>query len=414
MLKQKIKNLKSKFRKKSPEYESSQFEKYMFPTDIFTDNQKLMEERYLKAEDFSQHIKKDLEQILSSLFKNIVFIDKVINSRNLIYKYKFKADKNVIDAGALEYKLTEALSIQRIWVVMYDDILEISLPYTDFDKDEGFNTFAIPINNKKVLENVNLENPTEYIMGISQENEVIKGNLDSNQKSMLLTGNTGEGKTNWFHQILITMMAHNTPDDIKMAIIDLKRSPDYLMYNDLPYMLENPIFDIEFAESFFDFISKEIYQRKELFIENEVQDIDEYNSRKDIIKINKLPRWIIFVDEYNVFNEDNTSINALIELLKKIHDSEGVGIHLFISQSKVSKTNLLGENHIYIDKRATLKLPNSISSEIAIGKSSAENLLNRGDMLVEITDNLKRIQNLYISEDEIWKITNYLKEKYND
>ncbi|MDG0820704.1 FtsK/SpoIIIE domain-containing protein [Staphylococcus equorum] len=410
---QTIKNLKSNFRKNRFKYESSQLNDYIFPTDLFTDNQELAEERYLKAEKLSQQIQEDLWQLLPLLFKNIIFIDKTINTRNSLFKYKFKNVDVVLDTRKLEKELIEALHIQNISIARNGYTLEISIPHTDFDQDDEINTFAVPIDNRKVFENVRLEKKTEYIIGVSQENEVIKGNMDSNQKSMLLTGDGGTGKTNWFHQILLTMMAHNNPDDIKFYIMDFKRSTDYLMYNDLPYMLENPIYDIEIAEKTFNFISEKIEQRRKLFSENEVQDIDEYNNKEDTLKINKLPRWIIFVDEYAPLNIDSTSTNALIALLKKINRSEGVGIHLFISTSIVRKTNLLDEIKFYIDKQTTLKLSSLTASQISIDKPCAETLLNHGDMLIEITDNLNRIQNLYISDNEIRKITNYLKDKYD-
>ena len=94
--------------------------------------------------------------------------------------------------------------------------------------------------------------------------------------------------------------------------------------------------------------------------------------------------------------------------------SRAVGIHLILSTQRPSVNVITGLIKANVPGRIALQVSSQIDSRTILDTGGAEKLLGAGDMLFLGSEMSKpqRIQSAYISESEVKKVVNYLKDNY--
>ncbi len=224
---------------------------------------------------------------------------------------------------------------------------------------------------------------------------------------MLIAGSTGSGKTICINSLIISLFYQNNPDNLKFIMVDPKRV-ELPVYNGTPYLLTPVITNVKKTVNALKWAVLEMERRFEILSEAGNRDIFSYRAGG-----NNMPSIIIIIDELaDLMSAAGPEIEALIIRLAQM--SRAVGIYLILATQRPSVNVITGTIKANITSRIAFSVASLIDSRTILDLSGAEKLLGKGDMLFVSADTSKpkRLQGAFVSESEIKRITNYLKEKY--
>ena len=229
---------------------------------------------------------------------------------------------------------------------------------------------------------------------------------------LLIAGATGSGKSVCIHTILTSLLYKNFPQMVKFLIIDPKRV-ELAMYSGIPHLLAPIIVDRNKAIAALRWAVKEMERRYEFLSRFKVRNISSYNSqvaRKSSAE-KVMPYIIIVIDELaDLMAASAKEVESSIVRLAQM--SRAVGIHLLISTQRPSVEVITGLIKANIPSRIAFQAASLVDSRTILDMSGAEKLVGNGDMLFISQEMSKprRIQSAFVSEKEVKKITDYIRE----
>ncbi len=242
----------------------------------------------------------------------------------------------------------------------------------------------------------------------------------------LIAGTTGSGKSVTIHNIIVSLLFRNSPEQLRFILVDPKRV-ELTLYNGIPHLLTPVITEPKKAIRSLSWAVKEMARRYDILQAEGVQGLDLYHTNvyhkakkawveggsreeeKDNLP-EPLPYIVIILDELNdLMQAYPKELEALIVRLAQM--SRAVGIHLLLATQRPSVNVITGTIKANVPTRIALNVASQIDSRTIIDQMGAEKLLGQGDMLYQSSDNprLIRIQSAYISGEEIKAVVNYLK-----
>lgn len=227
----------------------------------------------------------------------------------------------------------------------------------------------------------------------------------------LIAGSTGSGKSVCINTILISLLFKNSPDDLKLMLIDPKRV-ELANYNDLPHLVTPVITDAKIASKGLKWAVDEMERRYTLFAEYRAKDITSYNEKiKNSTSFKKMPYIVIVIDELaDLMSACTQDVEEAIQRLAQ--KARACGIHLLVATQRPTTDVVKGTIKANIPTRLAFRVASYTDSITILDSAGADQLLGYGDCLVKINDNLERIQGAYIPDNEIEKITDYIREHY--
>ncbi|MBD3330664.1 cell division protein FtsK [Candidatus Peregrinibacteria bacterium] len=223
---------------------------------------------------------------------------------------------------------------------------------------------------------------------------------------LLIAGATGSGKSICMNTFLISLLYQNSPQDLNFIMIDPKRV-ELSSYNNIPHLLTPVIQDPEKAAISLRWVVAEMTRRYSDLSDKRVRNVFEYN---ELNNVEKMSRIIVVVDELaDLMMAAGKEVEASICRIAQM--ARAVGIHLIIATQRPSVDVITGLIKANIPSRIAFAVSSSIDSRTILDGIGAEDLLGRGDMLYLPTGQNKptRIQGVYVSTNEIEKITNRVK-----
>ncbi len=234
---------------------------------------------------------------------------------------------------------------------------------------------------------------------------------------LLIAGSTGSGKTICLNSIIISLLYQNSPNALKLILIDPKRV-EFTPYNDLPHLLTPVILEADKTIQALRWVVNEMERRFEILSENGSRDILSYNNKiAKQIKSNKennlsiMPYLVVIIDELaDLMASHGREIEATIVRLAQM--ARAVGIHLVVSTQRPSVEVITGLIKANITARIAFQVASQVDSRTILDMAGAERLLGNGDMLFLAGDASKprRIQGAYISEAEVKRVVDFIKE----
>jgi S-DNA-T family DNA segregation ATPase FtsK/SpoIIIE len=222
---------------------------------------------------------------------------------------------------------------------------------------------------------------------------------------LLVAGATNSGKTVMLNSIIISLLYQNSPDDLKMILVDPKKV-ELTLYNDLPHLLTPVIMDTQKTINALKWAIAEMNRRFEVMSEARKRNISDYNQDAE----EKMPYIVIIVDELADLmivapQEIETCIIRLAQLAR------ATGIHLILATQRPSVDIITGLIKANVTSRIAFSVASMTDSRTILDFSGAEKLLGRGDMLF-ISSELskpKRLQGAFVSDKEIKRVVDYLR-----
>jgi len=236
---------------------------------------------------------------------------------------------------------------------------------------------------------------------------------------LLIAGATGSGKSVGMNTFILSMLYQNSPADLKFVMIDPKRV-ELNTYNGIPHLLTPVITDPEKAAISLRWLVAEMNRRYQLFSEKRFRNITEYNEAvlkgKSVVpkegeeQLQKMPNIIVIIDELaDLMMAAGKEVEASICRIAQM--ARAVGIHLIVATQRPSVDVITGLIKANIPSRIAFAVSSSIDSRTILDGIGAEDLLGKGDMLYLPGGMSKpvRIQGIFVSSQEIEKVTTHIK-----
>ncbi len=258
------------------------------------------------------------------------------------------------------------------------------------------------------------KHPTAIAFGKNINGDVIYEDFNS-FPHLLVAGTTGSGKSIFVHSIISTLIMRNSPENLKLVLVDPKRV-EFVKYRDIPHLLCPIVSDPHKAKPLMDKLVEEMNKRYDLLAEGDgFQNIKEYNEYAEEKGIPKIPTIIAIVDEFGDLVQTCKEISQPIILIGQ--KARACGIHLLIATQSPTSDIITGSIKSNLPTHVALSTSNANQSVVIIGEGGAEKLLGKGDMLVDCAtisrQNKVRLQGCFIAGKEIGRIANYLREHYD-
>lgn len=279
------------------------------------------------------------------------------------------------------------------------------LPINHKEKVLGSSSFSINISEKKQRYDFNIE------LGVENKSQTIKIFNIIDAPHALIGGTTKSGKSVFMNVLVSSLIAKNSPEELKLVLIDPKEV-ELAAYSGIPH-LACPIINFQReALIALNWLVNEMNNRYSLLKTNGVKTIEALRETRGI----QLPSIICIIDELsNLIRKSNQKEfeGLLIQIAEK---ARACGIHLIVATQRPSMGAVVGDLKSNLPTRIAFRTTSAKDSNIILDKSGAEKLSAKGNFLLSesFSDELVNIQGLYISENEINNIVNFWKEQNID
>lgn len=136
---------------------------------------------------------------------------------------------------------------------------------------------------KRMLNKQDIGNGLTVPLGISDDMEYHYMGFED-VSCLLVTGETGSGKSIFLDSIIISLLLRNDVTDIRFIMIDPKRV-ELSYYGKLFYMHSDVVSDSLDSYNKLLEVEKEYKKRKSMFQDNNVKNIRGYNNLKEVEKL---------------------------------------------------------------------------------------------------------------------------------
>lgn len=226
---------------------------------------------------------------------------------------------------------------------------------------------------------------------------------------MLVAGATGTGKTIFLNSLVLSLLYKNTPDSLRMIMVDPKRV-EFQNYNDIPHLLCPVIYDAQKTMNALQWLAREMERRFEVFSEIPTRNIKTYNQNKSVIASgSQLPYIVLVIDELaDLMAAKGKELEGGIVRLAQM--ARATGIHLVLATQRPSVEVITGLIKANITSRITFQVASQVDSRTVLDTAGAEKLLGLGDMLFlsSKSSKISRIQGPYIPENEVKKVADWI------
>ena len=256
------------------------------------------------------------------------------------------------------------------------------------------------------------KHPLAVAFGKNIKGDVIYADYDEFPHA-LVAGTTGSGKSIFVNSIIVSLIMRNSPDDLKMVLVDPKKV-EMSRYKDMPHLLCPIITEAQEAKALMEKLCVEMEERYKLFSENGCTNIKEFNEDAPGLGLDKLPYIMVFFDEYADMVDQCKEISLpVVSIAQK---ARACGIHMCIATQRPSTNVVTGVIKANLPTHVALMMASAVDSMTIIGEGGAEKLIGKGDMLVQSPlvsrVGVVRLQGCFIHRQEISRVVGYLKEHY--
>lgn len=328
-----------------------------------------------------------------------------------------------------ELEIAEGTRVSK--VVNLSDDIKLNMAVTDVRIEApipGKSAIGIEVPNKEKSmvsfkelvaskEFKNAKSKISFCVGKDISGSVIVGNIEK-MPHLLIAGATGSGKSVCINTIIMSILYHAKPDEVKMIMVDPKMV-ELSVYNGIPHLLLPVITDAKKAAGALHWAVKEMTDRYELLAAAGVRNIEGFNEKVDS---NSLPE--------SIPEEKQVRMSQLVIILDEVADlmmvaaadvedsivrlaqlARAAGIHLIIATQKPTVNVITGLIKANVPSRIAFSVSSGTDSRVILDMNGAEDLLGNGDMLYAPQNLSKpiRVQGAFVSDDEVSAVVDFLK-----
>ncbi len=304
--------------------------------------------------------------------------------------------------ASLADDLALALSAKRVRI-------QAPVPGKGYVGIEVPNEQAAAVTLRQVIESEafrRLQSPLRFALGKDVAGNPVAADLTA-MPHLLIAGATGSGKSVCVNGIITCLLLHNTPDDLRLLLVDPKRV-ELSGYNGIPHLLAPVVVDLERVVGALQWVNHEMERRYKLFAKAGARHIADYNRSLEKQGREKLPYLVVVIDELAdlMMIAPDTTERAITRLAQL---ARATGIHLILATQRPSTDVVTGLIKANFPARIAFAVASGVDSRVILDRPGAERLLGRGDMLFLPPDAPEpmRLQGVFVSNREIRRVVDY-------
>jgi S-DNA-T family DNA segregation ATPase FtsK/SpoIIIE len=309
----------------------------------------------------------------------------------------------VAQIASLQKDIALALSAQRLRI-------EAPVPGKPYVGVEVPNTHSSVVRLKTLLESDafnKVGSPLTIALGRDVSGNPLIADL-ARMPHLLIAGATGSGKSVCITAIAACLAMNNTPEDLRMVMIDSKMV-ELIRFNGLLHLYGKVETNIERILGVLRWVVVEMEHRYRLLESAHARDLEAYNHKATRKTDGKtLPRIVVLIDELAdlMMSAPDVTEHNLVRLAQM---ARATGIHLVVATQRPSTDVVTGLIKANFPARLAFAVASGIDSRVILDYTGAESLLGRGDMLFLNPEvgNPVRAQGVMITDMEIERIISH-------
>ncbi|MBB3192653.1 DNA translocase FtsK [Roseateles terrae] len=246
----------------------------------------------------------------------------------------------------------------------------------------------------------------------------------------LVAGTTGSGKSVGINAMILSLLYKAEARDVRLILIDPKML-EMSVYEGIPHLLAPVVTDMKQAGNALNWCVGEMERRYKLMSKMGVRNLAGYNKKisdanereekipnpfsltpEEPEPLDRLPHIVVVIDELaDLMMVVGKKIEELIARLAQ--KARAAGIHLILATQRPSVDVITGLIKANIPTRLSFQVSSKIDSRTILDQMGAEALLGMGDMLYMAsgTGLPVRVHGAFVSDDEVHRVVEYLKEQ---
>lgn len=228
-------------------------------------------------------------------------------------------------------------------------------------------------------------------LGEDRFGEIVTVNFSSpNSPHLLVGGTTGSGKSEALNTILHGLCNFYTHQELRLLLVDPKGT-ELLPFEGSEYLHGAIGWDDSDAIALLQGAVTEMQRRYSLFKALGTRTISDYNAVSS--PEDRLPWWIIVLDEYADLTSDPQSKKEIEQELKRLaQKARASGIHLIIATQKPSAEVISTNLRSNLPAQIGLRVKSATESRVLMDEAGAELLNGKGDALFKADGKVIRVQ----------------------
>jgi DNA segregation ATPase FtsK/SpoIIIE, S-DNA-T family len=240
----------------------------------------------------------------------------------------------------------------------------------------------------------------------------------------LIAGSTGSGKSVFEASVICSLSYFRDANSLELYLVDTKKV-DLPLFTDLPHV-KQVADDLEKFHNMMLYIMQETRRRLSVLQGAGVRNILDYNRGNFAAR---LPYMVVMMDEFGDLMELDSAARRADEekyenlptvkqwIKQLVQIGRAAGVHLIACTQRSSVKVVDGDIKANLPCRIALRLPTGVDSRTILGCNGAENLLGKGDMLIQRpeSDVVQRFHGPFVSMLDIAEIVyqyEFLKEVF--
>ncbi len=182
---------------------------------------------------------------------------------------------------------------------------------------------------------------------------------------LLIGGTTKGGKSNFLHAVICTLINRNSPNIVKLDLMDFKdQGIELSRYEGIPHLrLGHVMIDPGELSDYMPKLVKEMSERFKMLKASKKQNIDSYNAHR---KKDRLPYLIVIVDEIGQLTQAVGAQESNDFISKITSQGRACGVH-FIGATQYPKAEIIGTiTTMNIPARLAFHIPGQTQSAVVI------------------------------------------------
>ena len=252
--------------------------------------------------------------------------------------------------------------------------------------------------NFKKIEPKMKDNHVPLVIGYDRRSELVVLDLKK-VHHVLMTGNTGSGKSSLFRSMITSLILHKSPEEIQFVMADFKKS-ELGLFRNLPhvkdiYMDEHP-FHLELKR-----IYREMKRRGDLLDKYDLEHVSELPE--------KLPIIMIVIDELYELTQNKKIMKLLTKISALGRSSQ---IHLMCAIQSGRASDIDGQMLNNLNCRISGKQGDKTNAQVS-GFASTKDIDVAGRMVLSLHGEERQVQVPYINKQDAKKLLTHLKVTTN-
>jgi len=319
-----------------------------------------------------------------------------------------KQKVRVAQISALSRDLALALAAERLRI-------EAPVPGRPYIGIEVPNPRASVVRLRPILESeafAKVSSPLAIALGRDVSGNPVVGDL-ARMPHLLIAGTTGSGKSVCIAAITTCLAMNNTPQDLRLIMIDPKMV-ELVRFNGLPHLMGKVETKLDRILGVLQWTVSEMERRYKLLEATHSRNLDTYNKKARRHKdLSPLPYLVIVIDELAdlMMTAAEQTEHALIRLAQM---ARATGIHLILATQRPSTDVVTGLIKANFPARIAFAVASAVDSRVILDTVGAEALLGHGDMLFLPPDAMAplRCQGVMVNDVEIERMITFWQSSF--